>query len=226
LQRGLVFRGARLLTVSRFSASRIGLHLGVDAPATLEGGEHILREAADASVLERHGLARQGYALVIGTGAAHKNLDALRGAAAALRSRGLALAVAGAKDVAVFRDGTAPPEDVRALGRVSDAELRALYEGALCLLFPSRYEGFGLPPLEAMWCGCPVIAGPAGAVPEVCGEAALYFDADEPGSLAGAVARLADDASLRAGLAALGRARAAEFSWEMAARRLLGFAQA
>jgi glycosyltransferase involved in cell wall biosynthesis len=226
LQRGLVFRGARLLTVSRFSASRIALHLGVDAPATLEGGEHILREAADASVLERHGLARGGYALVIGTGAAHKNLDALRGAAAALRSRGLVLAVAGAKDAAVFRDGAAGPEDVPALGRVSDAELRALYEGALCLLFPSRYEGFGLPPLEAMWCGCPVIAGPAGAVPEVCGEAALYFDADEPGSLAGAVARLADDADLRAGLSTLGRARVAEFSWEMAARRLLGFAQA
>jgi glycosyltransferase involved in cell wall biosynthesis len=117
------------------------------------------------------------------------------------------------------------PEDVRALGRVSDPELRALYEGALCLLFPSSYEGFGLPPLEAMWCGCPVIAGPAGAVPEVCGDAALYFDPDGPRSLADAVAKLADDAALRTGLAALGRARAAEFSWEMAARRLLGFAQ-
>ena len=116
--------------------------------------------------------------------------------------------------------------DIRALGRVSDGELRALYDGALCLLFPSRYEGFGLPPLEAMWCGCPVLAGPAGAVPEVCGDAALYFDGDQPGSLAALIGRLADDPALRARLATGGRARAAAFSWEMAARRLLGFARA
>lgn len=226
LQRGLVMRGARILTVSRFSAGRLAQHLGVEAPATLEGGEHILREAADPTVLERHGLTAGRYALVVGTGAAHKNLAALHAAMAELKRRGLTLAVAGAKDAAVFRAGSDAPGEVRALGRVSDAELRALYEGALCLLFPSRYEGFGLPPLEAMWCGCPVIAGPAGAVPEVCGEAALYFDAGQPESLGELVGRLADDPAERAALAAAGRARAAGFSWEMAARRLLGFARA
>jgi len=226
LQRGLVLRGARILTVSRFSAGRLAHHLGVEAPATLEGGEHILRVEANASVLRRHALEPGRYALVVGTGAAHKNLAALHAAMAELRSRGLVLAVAGAKDAAVFRGGVDAPGEVRALGRVSDAELRALYEGALCLLFPSRYEGFGLPPLEAMWCGCPVIAGPAGAVPEVCGDAALYCDAERPASLGTLVSSLADDAALRARLAVAGRARAAGFSWEMAARRLLGFARA
>lgn len=227
LQRMLVFRGTRFLSVSEFSAGRIAANLGLEAArigVTLEGGEHILREAADAAILARHGLTPQGYALVIGTGAAHKNLAALHHAIGALGERGLVLAVAGAKDAAVFRqDGAPPSAHVKPLGRVSDAELRALYESALCLVFPSRYEGFGLPPVEAMWCGCPVIASRAGAVPEVCGEAALWFDAALPESLGEAIACLADDTSLRDKMVAAGRHRTALFSWEQAARRLVEF---
>ncbi|MCW8086468.1 glycosyltransferase family 4 protein [Sabulicella glaciei] len=225
VQTTLARRGARILTVSHFSAGRIAHHLRIaEPPATLEGGEHILREPADAAILARYGLEAERFALVVGTGAAHKNLAALHAAGGALASRGLVLAVAGAKDTAVFRAGGADlPGEVRALGRVSDAELRALYEAALALLFPSRYEGFGLPPVEAMWCGCPVVAAPLGALPEVCGEAAVPFDPRRPASLGEAVARLADDAALRAGLAEAGRRQAAQFSWDAAARRLLGF---
>lgn len=224
MQRGLARRGARILSVSEFSAGRIAAALDIPQAGigvTLEGGEHILRDAADRGVLARHGLEPGRYALVIGTGAAHKNLGIVRRAMAA---QGLVLAVAGAKDAAVFRTGEADSGgDIRALGRVSDPELRALYENALTLLFPSRYEGFGLPPLEAMWCGCPVIAARAGAVPEVCGEAALWFDPDAPDALGEAIATLATDAARRDALIAAGRARAAHFSWEAAARRLLGF---
>lgn len=228
LQRGLVFRGTQFLSVSEFSAGRMAANLGLDAArigVTLEGGEHILREAADAAILARNGLERGRYALVIGTGAAHKNLAALQNAIGALAARGLVLAVAGAKDASVFRQDGSPSSDahVKALGRVSDAELRALYESALCLVFPSRYEGFGLPPVEAMWCGCPVVASRAGAVPEVCADAALWFDATRPESLGEEVARLADDTSLRDSVIAAGRARTALFSWDAAARRLLGF---
>lgn len=224
MQRGLAARGARILSVSEFSADRIAAALRIPRGSigvTLEGGEHILRAAADAGVLARHGLEPGRYALVIGTGAAHKNLGIVRRAMAA---QGLVLAVAGAQDSAVFRaSGPDSGGEVRALGRVSDAELRALYENALTLLFPSRYEGFGLPPLEAMWCGCPVIAARAGAVPEVCGEAALWFDPDAPEALGAAIATLATDAARRDQLIAAGRTRAAGFSWEAAARRLLGF---
>jgi glycosyltransferase involved in cell wall biosynthesis len=228
MQRILAFRGARILTVSEFSAGRIAANLAVknhDIGVTLEGGEHILHQPADTAILERHGLTRHGYALVVGTGAAHKNLAALRDAIGALGARGLVLAVAGAKDASVFRQegGAELDQHIRPLGRVSDAELRALYESALCLVFPSRYEGFGLPPVEAMWCGCPVVASRIGAVAEVCGDAALWFDAARPESLGEAIGKHADDPKFRASIAETGRHRTARFSWDAAARRLLGY---
>jgi glycosyltransferase involved in cell wall biosynthesis len=225
LQRVLARRGARILTVSEFSRGRIAAALGVDAASIgvlPEGGEHVLRTAADGAVLARNGLAPARYALVVGNPAAHKNLAALTAAAEALGRHGLTLAVAGAADPAVFRaGGGVAGQAARLLGRVSDAELRALYENALCLVFPSRYEGFGLPPLEAMTCGCPVVAAHAGAVPEVCGMAALYFDPARPATLAEALDRLAVEDGLRDGLRGAGLARAAGFTWERAARELL-----
>ncbi|MBY0337434.1 MAG: glycosyltransferase family 4 protein [Acetobacteraceae bacterium] len=228
LHRRLARQGARIATVSRFSAGRIGAALGLDPaaiPVLPEGGEHILRDAAEPALLTQHGLVPGRYALAVGTGAAHKNLAALDAAVAVLEEAGMVLAVAGSKDPRVFRaEGTARP-GLRGLGRVTDGGLRALYENAACLLFPSRYEGFGLPPVEAMWCGCPVIAARAGAVPEVCGEAALWFDPDSapaaPDGMAAALRRLIAEDGLRDRLAAAGRARAAMWSWDRAAQRLL-----
>ena len=217
--------GARIVTVSQFSRGRLAERLRLP-PSRIEvmpeGGEHVLRTPADDGVLARHGLAPRGYALAVGTRAAHKNLAALRDAAALLAARGMVLAVAGAVRGTVF-GGPADTEGsgVRMLGRVSDAELRALYENALCLVFPSRYEGFGIPPLEAMWCGCPVLAARAGAVPEVCGDAALWFGAEGPATPAAALARLLDEPGLADRLRAAGHARARLFSWDAAAKRLL-----
>jgi glycosyltransferase involved in cell wall biosynthesis len=223
LHRALAWQGARIITVSEFSRARLALRLGLD-PARIgvipEGAEHILREPPDTAILARHGLRPGGYALAVGTGAAHKNLAALGGAAAWLTGHGLALAAAGARDPSVFA-GSGGTAGVIALGRVSDAELRALYAHALCLVFPSRYEGFGLPPLEAMACGCPVVAAHAASVPEVCGDAALWFDPAVPESLTGALARLRAEPDLAARMRAQGLGRAATFTWRRAAQALL-----
>lgn len=229
LHRGLAFRGARILTVSEFSRGRIAHHLGID-PAAIgvipEGAEHILREPADTGALARLGLVAGRYVLTVGTGAAHKNLAALAAARDLLAARGLTLAAVGAADPSVF-SGAGHDAGAVALGRVSDAALRALYEGALCLVFPSRYEGFGLPPVEAMACSCPVVASPMGAVPEVCGEAALWFDPAAPESLAARLAELIDTPDLAQRLRAAGAARVRVYTWPAAARALLshlGFA--
>lgn len=222
LQRALARFGARIVTVSRFSRGRIAAALRLD-PATIavipEGAEHILRQAADRSVLDRNGLVSRRYVLAVGTGAAHKNLSLLAAARGFLAERGLALAVAGQADPAVFRPAGAL-EGAVSVGRVTDGELRALYENAAALLFPSRYEGFGLPPLEAMACGCPVIAGNAGAVPEVVGDDALLFPPEDSRALVAALDRLLGDGDLANRLRDGGRRRAARFTWRAAAEAL------
>ena len=98
-----------------------------------------------------------------------------------------------------------------------DALLAALYRRAVALVYPSRYEGFGIPPLEAMQCGCPVVCTLTSSLPEVVGDAALFFDPDSPDELAGRIRAAAEDTTLRATLIERGRARGRRFSWDATA---------
>ena len=111
-----------------------------------------------------------------------------------------------------------PAEGVEWLGRVDDATLHALYAGAACLAIPSLDEGFGLPAVEAMAVGCPVVAARAGALPEVCGDAAVLVDPLEVASIA---AGLAEAIARADELAVRGRERAARFTWERSAELLV-----
>jgi glycosyltransferase involved in cell wall biosynthesis len=108
------------------------------------------------------------------------------------------------------------PEGANALGYVSQEELASLYGRAACLVFPSLYEGFGLPLLEAMASGCPVAASDRGAIPEVCGDAAVLFDPEDVRSIADGMREALERADA---LRPLGVARAAQFTWEESARR-------
>ena len=109
-------------------------------------------------------------------------------------------------------------DSVRFLGYVDDGDLPALLSGATAFLFPSLYEGFGMPVLEAMACGAPVLTSTTSALPEVAGDAALLVDPADTAAIARGIARLAADPGLRADLRARGLARAARFTWERCAR--------
>jgi len=165
------------------------------------------------------------YYLWVGTVTARKNLDGLLDALESLDAAAPPLVVAGGVDPhagdARRLEAAAAAGKVRFLRRVGDDELAALYAGATALVYPSLYEGFGLPVLEAMAAGCPVICSRAGALPEAAGDAGLLVEPGDAASLAEAMRRLASDPALRRELSERGRARAAGFSWARTAERTL-----
>jgi alpha-1,3-rhamnosyl/mannosyltransferase len=108
---------------------------------------------------------------------------------------------------------------VRFLGPVTSGDLPALYSGALLFVFPSLAEGFGLPPLEAMACGAPVVCSRASSLPEVVGDAGLLFDPADTAALQAALQRALADSGLRQELRQRGQARAAQFTWRATAEQ-------
>ncbi len=214
----------RLLTVSEFSKRELITQLGVDAgrvQVTPLGHEHALRTPADPSVLARLGLEPRTYILGVGSANANKNFAGLLAAFPRLRDLHAGtwkLVVAGGANSRIFGETGAPQEGVVRTGYLSEGELRALYENAACFVFPSVYEGFGLPPLEAMALGCPVACSNAASMPEVCGDAVAYFDPNSPEAMAQTVASLLLDPQLRERMIARGHARQQLFHWRETAR--------
>ncbi len=187
-----------------------------------------LPEAAVGEVTTRYGLA-PGYPLFVGTLEPRKNLPGLLQAyrllVDAANSTG-PLVLAGGKGwlyEQVFEQVEALhlADRVAFLDRVPDADLPGLYCGAGVLAIPSFYEGFGLPALEAMACGTPVVAADRASLPEVVGEAALLVDPDDPGDIAQALERALADAPQRARMRELGLSQAARFSWARTAEETL-----
>jgi glycosyltransferase involved in cell wall biosynthesis len=221
----LVRRSARVMTVSHFSRAEVSRYFHADARSMRvsgEGWQHVLRTPSDPGVLAAHGLTPRRYVLAVGSLTPHKNLEVIARAAARLGGMPLHVAVAGAVDERVFgRDGLPTGGALKLLGYVSDGQLRALYENAAAFVHPSLYEGFGIPPLEAMALGCPVIASNAASIPEVCGDAALYFEPHAAEQLAQLIERVVAEDDLRASLRTRASAQLARHSWEGAATRQL-----
>ncbi len=209
----LARRARLLITVSEFSKGELVAALGA-APERIavipEGvGERFCPDADAAVVRSAHDLSHP-YVLAIGTVSARKNLGLLEPAARALRDRGIELVVAGS-DRDYLRGA---PVSLRRLGYIAEEHLPGLYAGATALALPSRYEGFGLPCLEAMACGTPVVAAASGALPETVGDAGLLVEPDDARAFADALVAAACDEQAHERLAAAGRRRAAEFPWD------------
>jgi glycosyltransferase involved in cell wall biosynthesis len=204
---------------------------GVEARFTPVTDPHLLQRA------RRHVGAgdEDPFVLAIGVIEPRKNLNRLMDAFALLKQQGrvtdgLKLVLAGGKGwlfdgIYAHHEASPVRDDILLPGFVPDELLPALYSAADVLAFPSLYEGFGLPVLEAMACGTPVVASRASCLPEVAEGAALLIDPNSTEGLAAALEVALTDPARRAELIAQGRARAAEYSWQRAARELLSVYQ-
>jgi glycosyltransferase involved in cell wall biosynthesis len=210
-------RARAVVTVSEFSRREIAETLGVDAIVVPGGVDESFAARADPAGARRALGLERPYVLTVATSLRRKNRAALGAAARALGERGVDLVAAGGSR-AYMRDDESPPE-LRELGYVDEASLPGLYAGADAFVLPSRHEGFGLPCLEAMAAGVPVVAAAAGALPETCDGAAILV-APEPEPIASALLRLLDDEDQRRRLVAAGRARARELTWDRTARAI------
>lgn len=210
----------RVITVSKFSAQELAEILRV-SPSRFLVVPCAADSLSDATAKEPNLLWQDGSYLLVGTLAQHKNLAV---PARALAASGRRVVVAGAVGSAkVFSYASTPFGDNVVLAQhLTDAELRWLYEHARALVFPSFYEGFGLPVLEAQTLGCPVIASNRASIREVGGEGALYFDPSDPAELLRHADLLERDAVAAAHLVARGRRNAARFSWAKSGDQVLG----
>jgi glycosyltransferase involved in cell wall biosynthesis len=215
----LAARARRIVTVSAFSRAELAELLGVD-PARVSvvpgGVDERFSPAADAAAARGALGLERPYALCVASHTARKNLGALVPAARALAADGVELVVAGGHRPQFAAEQRL--DALRLLGHVDDALLAGLYAGAEAFALPSLYEGFGLPVLEAMASGTPVLTTTAGALPETCGGAAWLVD--DPTAFATELPALLADAAARERLRASGLARAAQFSWDRTAREI------
>ena len=230
-------RAARIATVSEYSRQDLlrTYRLAPEKVVTTYNGiePHFTAQprAADeaAQVRQRFGIAR-GFLLAVGSLQPRKNLERLIRTYARLRREqpdfAPQLVIVGRKlwlAESIFAEVSRQPwaSDVILTGYVGDDDLPALYRTASAFVYPSLFEGFGLPPLEAMACGTPVITSNISSLPEVAGSAALLIDPLNEQELAAALQRILNDQPLRARLRAEGVRQAAKFTWRDAAEKTL-----
>ena len=209
----------RLVEIAGISPDRVvAVPMGIDA-------ERFRPEPTptDATLAERLSLPER-YVVYPANLWPHKNHDRLVDAFGRVKDRGLHLVLTGqvyGREAALRERArrAGVEERVHHLGFLAAGDVPSLYRGAVAMVFPSLYEGFGAPPLEAMACGCPVASSTRGSLAEVIGAAALTFDPESVDAISAAITRVAGDDSLRARLRAEGPVRASAFNWAEAARR-------
>lgn len=228
-------RAAKVLTLSEHSRRDIIETYGIEAskvivtPLAADAvfNPHYTREEVEGAKM-RHGLSRP-YLLCVSTSHPHKNIERLIDAFELLADEGqiphelVLVGVQGFAAERIARRVEASPRrsSIRNLGWVSESDLPLLYAGAEAMVYPSTFEGFGLPVLEAMACGIPVVVSRAASLPEVVGDAGLLFDPMDTAEMAAQIRRVIGDSDLRKELRTRGLDHCANFSWNETARRTL-----
>jgi glycosyltransferase involved in cell wall biosynthesis len=218
-----------VLTVSAFSKRRISHHLKIDESRIAfiqPGADHLDRVVPEPGIIDRLQLKEDTYCVIVGSLDPRKNLQRVLEAISGLSHlRDVRFVIVGGRNQRIFASGgleaMSRSNQIVWAGFVSDGELKALYEHAGCLVFPSLYEGFGLPPLEAMYCGCPVIASSRTSIPEACGDAAMYCDAMSVADITEKISLMMTHGAIRQQYRAKGMAHAREYRWDRSAKRLL-----
>ena len=214
-------RASRITTVSELTKGHLeefGVVAGEKITVSYNGSDHTERWRSQNATLNMN--STRPFALCLGRRQEYKNLALIRKLAPQLETAGIDLWIAGniAEDE---RSAFRSYKNTRLLGRIGDDDLAAALESALCFLFPSRIEGFGLPAIEAMACGCPVVASAAPCLPEVCGQAALYAAPDDTEGWMTQILRLKASDELRHSMIARGRQQAKLYSWRRIAELYL-----
>jgi glycosyltransferase involved in cell wall biosynthesis len=221
----LLARSARIATVSQFSRIELARCLGIPLEDILlapNGTDHFRSVVPDPTIVHRLKLEAGKYFVTLGLSTANKNIPLAIEAYRSLNRQEIKLVVvgkgssraSGAQNLKVYGG-------VILAGRLTDEEVAGLLRSATALLFPSRYEGFGIPPLEAMLQGCPVIASTAPAIMEVCGDAALHFHPDDAMTLRDLMRRVLDEPEVAAVMRAKSKSRPDIYRWDTTAAALL-----
>ena len=218
-------RTARIATVSHFSRGELSAIFRVSSEpiAVIHNAtDHFAKLKPDEAALDRFDLRGKNFFLLVGTIKPNKNVAFAIRAFAALGLPDWSLVIVGGVEPGVFKEtALGSAERLVFTGRLSDGEIAALERHAGAFVFPSLYEGFGIPPLEAMTQGCPVLAADIPSVREACGEAALYFDPRDLESLTRAMREIVEKPELHHALAMKGADNVARFSWDKSAEALL-----
>lgn len=184
---------------------------------TSAGWQHLDRvtEVSEEEIAKLVG--DQPFVLAVSSPTPNKNFRLVVEAMQKIENPPFSFVVAGSVNPAIFGGRQEHSDFAKYLGYVSDEQLKALYRKAICFVYPSRYEGFGIPPLEAMSLGCPVVASEIGAVKEVCGDAVTYFDPANADQLAARLLEVTSSPDSKEVWGKRGIARAKLFSWKKAA---------